>query len=54
MTATETELEEIVETIEREGVLEHNESELIKSAMHFDDVIQTLLMDYLKLTNDTY
>lgn len=38
VTATETELEEIVETIEREGVLEHNESELIKSAMHFDDI----------------
>lgn len=36
--ATETELEEIVETIEREGVLEHSESELIKSAMHFDDI----------------
>ena len=38
VTATENELEEIVETIEREGVLEHNESELIKSAMHFDDI----------------
>ena len=44
VTATETELEEIVETIEREGVLEHNESELIKSAMHFDDVSVRMAM----------
>ena len=44
VTATETELEEIVETIEREGVLEHNESELIKSAMHFDDISVRAIM----------
>ena len=46
VTATETELEEIVETIEREGVLEHNESELIKSAIHFDDIsVRTVMVD---------
>ena len=46
VTATETELEEIVETIEREGVLEHNESELIKSAMHFDDIsVRTIMVE---------
>lgn len=46
VTATETELEEIVETIEREGVLEHNESELIKSAMHFDDIsVRSIMKD---------
>jgi len=46
VTATETELEEIVETIEREGVLEHNESELIKSAMHFDDIsVRSIMID---------
>ena len=44
VTATEVELEEIVETIEREGVLEHNESELIKSAIHFDDVSVRMAM----------
>lgn len=38
VTATENELVEIVETIEREGVLEHNESELIKSAIKFDEI----------------
>lgn len=46
VTATENELEEIVETIEREGVLEHNESELIKSAMHFDDIsVRSIMVD---------
>lgn len=46
VTATENELEEIVETIEREGVLEHNESELIKSAMHFDDIsVRSIMKD---------
>ena len=46
VTATETELEEIVDTIEREGVLEHNESELIKSAMHFDDIsVRSIMKD---------
>ena len=38
ITATEDELLEIVETIEKEGVLEHGESELIQSAITFDDV----------------
>jgi len=36
VTATESELLEIVETIEREGVLEQDESELIQSAITFD------------------
>ncbi len=38
VTATENELLDIVETIEKEGVLEHNESELIQSAITFDDI----------------
>lgn len=37
VTATEEELIEIVETIEREGVLEQIESEIIQSAIDFDD-----------------
>ena len=36
VTATEEELIDIVETIEKEGVLEHQESELIQSAITFD------------------
>ena len=38
VTATENELIEIVDTIEREGVLEHTESELVKSALNFDEI----------------
>jgi putative hemolysin len=37
VTATEKELVEIVETIEKEGVLEQTESEIIKGAIHLDD-----------------
>lgn len=37
ITATENELLEIVEMIEKEGVLEHTESELIQSAITFDE-----------------
>ncbi len=36
VTATENELIDIVEKIEKEGVLEHQESELIQSAINFD------------------
>lgn len=38
VTASEEELIDIVEQIEREGVLEHSESELIQNAINFDDV----------------
>lgn len=38
VTATEEELLEIVETIEKEGVLEQTESEIIQSAIKFDDI----------------
>ena len=38
VTATEDELIDIVETIEKEGVLEHQESELIQSAINFDSI----------------
>lgn len=38
VTATEDELLEIVETIEKEGVLEQTESEIIQSAITFDDI----------------
>lgn len=38
VTATEEELIDIVEKIEREGVLEHQESELIQSAINFDSI----------------
>lgn len=37
VTATEEELVELVETIEREGVLEHSEGELIKNSIKFDE-----------------
>jgi putative hemolysin len=37
VTATEEELLQIVQTIEKEGVLEQEERELIESAIHFDD-----------------
>ncbi len=46
VTATEDELIEIVETIEKEGVLEQGESEIIKSAINFDDkTISTCMID---------
>lgn len=46
VTATEKELVEIVETVEREGVLEHNESELIKNAINFDEItVRTVMQD---------
>lgn len=38
VTASETELIDIVEQIEKEGVLEHSESELIQNAINFDDI----------------
>jgi CBS domain containing-hemolysin-like protein len=38
VTASEDELIDIVEQIEKEGVLEHSESELIQNAINFDDV----------------
>lgn len=38
VTATEDELLDIVEKIEKEGVLEHQESELIQSAINFDSI----------------
>lgn len=38
VTATEDELIDIVEKIEKEGVLEHQESELIQSAINFDSI----------------
>lgn len=38
VTATENELIDIVEKIEKEGVLEHQESELIQSAINFDSI----------------
>lgn len=38
VTATEEELIDIVEKIEKEGVLEHQESELIQSAINFDSI----------------
>lgn len=44
VTATEDELLEIVDTIEKEGVIEQGESEIIKSAINFDDKIITSAM----------
>lgn len=43
-TATENELLDIVETIEREGVLEQTESEIIQSAITFDDILVEKIM----------
>ena len=46
VTATENELIEIVDTIEREGVLEHTESELVKSALNFDErLVRTIMLE---------
>ncbi len=44
ITATENELIDIVETIEREGVIEHSESKLIQSAITFDDITVRIAM----------
>jgi putative hemolysin len=44
VTATEKELVEIVETIEKEGVLEQTESEIIKGAIHLDDKTVSQIM----------
>lgn len=44
VTATEDELIDIVEKIEKEGVLEHQESELIQSAINFDSVSVRTIM----------
>jgi len=50
VTATEKELVEIVETVEREGVLEHNESQLIKNAINFDEItVRTVMQDKEKV-----
>jgi CBS domain containing-hemolysin-like protein len=57
VTATEDELLEIVETIEREGVLEQDESELIQSAINFDSLSVRAVMTpkdkVIYLYNDT-
>lgn len=45
VTATEKELVEIVETIEKEGVLEQTESEIIKGAIHLDDKTVSQVMN---------
>ena len=45
VTATEKELVEIVETIEKEGVLEQTESEIIKGAIHLDDKSVSQIMN---------
>ena len=46
VTATEEELVELVETIEREGVLEHSEGELIKNAIEFDETtVRKIMID---------
>lgn len=46
VTATEDELVEIVDTIEKEGVLEHGESELIKNSIEFDEItIRTIMRE---------
>jgi CBS domain containing-hemolysin-like protein len=44
VTATEKELIEIVDTIEKEGVLEQDESDLIKNAIEFDDKSLSLVI----------
>ena len=50
VTATEDELIEIVDTIEKEGVLEQGESEIIKSAINFDDkTIATCMIERSKV-----
>ncbi len=46
VTATEEELVELVETIEREGVLEHSEGELIKNSIKFDETtVRKVMVD---------
>lgn len=46
VTATEEELVELVETIEREGVLEHNEAELITNSIKFDETtVRKVMVD---------
>lgn len=45
VTATEKELVEIVDTIEKEGVLEQTESEIIKGAIHLDDKTVSQIMN---------
>ena len=54
VTATENELIDIVEKIEKEGVLEHQESELIQSAITFDSKSVRVVMtpkENVKLVN---
>lgn len=51
VTATENELLEIVDTIEREGVLEQTESEIIRGAITFDDIsVRTAMTPKEKVT----
>lgn len=46
VTATEEELVELVETIEREGVLEHSEAELITNSIKFDETtVRKVMVD---------
>ena len=50
ITASEDELIDIVEKIEKEGVLEHSESELIQNAINFDDVtVKSAMLDRNKV-----
>lgn len=50
ITASEDELIDIVEQIEKEGVLEHSESELIQNAINFDDVtVKSAMLDRSKV-----
>ena len=50
VTATEEELIDIVEKIEKEGVLEHQESELIQSAINFDSIsVRNVMTDKEKV-----
>jgi len=51
VTASEDELLEIVEQIEKEGVIEHSESELIQNAINFDDVtVRNAMVEKNKVT----
>jgi CBS domain containing-hemolysin-like protein len=46
VSATEDELEDFVEKVEKEGVLEHQESELIINAMHLDEKsVNSIMVD---------
>ena len=52
ITASEDELIDIVEQIEKEGVLEHSESELIQNAINFDDVtVKSAMLDKSKVVS---